>query len=142
MIWRIIENFSPKENWGDPNKMSGTLLLTLDAVRRFYDHPFVIHCGFATTGHSEASFHYKGEASDFDIKEPGVSFHTQIIKFLHILDGLQLSGSVGLGIYPQWNNPGFHLDVRGESARWGYLNGDYCSFGRALDYTERVPQSP
>jgi len=142
VIWELIKHFSPGEAWGDPDKMSGAQLFTLESIRRVYNYPFKIHAGFATSGHSEASYHYTGEASDFHIEED-LSFYSQVIKMLQILDRLQLSGFIGLGIYPQWNNPGFHLDIRGryqvtgKHDRWGYIDGKYVGFNYALDYTKR-----
>ena len=47
---------------------------------------------------------------------------------IEALNDLQVAEKVGFGIYPDWNSPGFHLDARGEWARWGYI-GDKIHFG-------------
>ena len=28
----------------------------------------------------------------------------------------------GIGVYPNWNNPGLHIDMRRTEARWGCWN--------------------
>ena len=41
---------------------------------------------------------------------------------------------MGLGIYPQWNNPGFHLDTLGldpgeqANRRWSQIDGEYVPY--------------
>ena len=117
MIWSRLKHFDKKENWGDPDKMNGFLLLLLDGICHTYDRPFVIHCGYAEDGHSTGSQHYLGNAVDFHI-EGGEYYSIQIEKMLRILEWFQVSDRVGLGIYPDWNYPGFHLDGRGTKARW------------------------
>jgi len=131
-IWDRLRYFSPDENWGEYWRINGTLLLLLDNLRDLWQAPFVIHCG--TQGkHVQHSFHYKGMAVDFHIAT-NESFFIQVIKTLELLAGLQVDEFVGLGVYPQWNHPGFHLDVRGYRARWGMLNGKYVGLQQVLDY--------
>ena len=123
-IWKLINHFSKNANWGDPNKMAGTLLLAMDAIREYCNMPIVINCGYATSGHVTHSYHYKGMACDwhFESSNPKLSVpeflstHVKIV--VDALDDLQLDEFVGLGIYPYWHKPGFHLDVRGYRARW------------------------
>jgi hypothetical protein len=122
MIWNHIRHFKPTEAWGSPDRMNGLLLLLLDAVRdRWGDVRFIIHCGFETDGHSPDSFHKCGGAVDFHI-ENSLPFPGQIKRMDMILKELQVFDKVGLGIYPDWNHPGFHLDVRGSFARWGRID--------------------
>lgn len=144
MIWEMVEYFSPTEKWGNPDRMNGCLILTLNAVRGVYDydptaHRFVIHCGFDTQGHTEKSQHYVGNAVDFHVEDIGIDdpFHVQVVKMNRALKELQLLDHVGLGIYPQWNSPGFHLDVRGKKGRWGMLNGEYVSFSKAFEFAQQ-----
>ncbi len=137
MIWHKLQYFEKNENWGDPDKMSGLLLLLLDNIRRYYVRPFLIHCGYDESGHSTNSQHYLGNAVDFHI-ESGESFSTQIDKVVRILDWFQVSDRVGFGIYLDWNNPGFHLDVRGTKARWGRIGNKYLDFDYVLKQTRRL----
>lgn len=166
MVWSKLKWFSPSENWGDPSKVDPTLLLLLDEIRDVIGWPIVIHCAYETSGHSPNSYHYLGRAVDFHFKS-SVPFYEQVERLLRILDQIKLeisyyviykpsrsllpiSDFVGLGIYPAWNNPGFHLDIRSSKtpARWGW-KGDYeilphgrkkkkyVSFNEALEYARQ-----
>lgn len=67
----------------------------------------------------------------------------------HLLYLATMIGFTGIGFYPHWSRPGFHLDVRtdrniGDPAVWGaipeknregeYVGQQYVSFDRALNY--------
>lgn len=135
LIWKRVERyFLPTEPWGEPEKISGLLLMTLYQLRCSSGWPVIIHCG--TQGlHCKNSYHYRGLAVDFHFQPPGdISFHSQIRHLLSFLADMQLANSVGLGVYPQWHHPGFHFDVRGYKARWSQLQGRYVSFEEGLSY--------
>lgn len=99
--WETIRHFNPDENFGDPSKMSYLLLLSLDNLREYIGAPIVIHCGYEDRGND--SYHCKGMAVDCHAK--GLSlydFYFASTRFsFH-----------GIGVYPKWNNPGLHLDIR------------------------------
>jgi hypothetical protein len=133
MLWKHIRHFNRAEKWGDPNKINGFLLLTMDALRDIWQSPFVIHCAYDLSGHSANSQHYLGNACDFHI-EDGEPFNLQVAVMARFLEKFQVADRVGLGIYPDWRNPGFHLDVRGQKARWGRINNKYVSFLEAKTY--------
>ena len=119
-IWsHIAPEFSKTENWGLPGRVSGLTLLALSIIRRETGWPVVIHNAFELTGHSANSQHYQGKAVDFHFTTD-VQYYRQVLMVEQILNRYQLSEFVGLGIYPGWNNPGFHLDTRGSKARWGF----------------------
>ena len=132
-IWSKLKHFHPNENWGDKDKVNGLLLLLLDeitdkvkdyAINNLEENAYcIIHCADEQGGHSPRSQHYKGNAADFHFKNisPGKVY----IIIQKVLKDLQLENFVGLGVYPDWHNPGFHLDVRGEKARWSRVNGKY-----------------
>lgn len=135
-VWNIISQyFKSTENWGNADKMSGTLLLLLFALRKVIGRTFVIHEGFATSGHTTGSQHGLGNAVDFHIQ--GLPFVEAVAQMETALHALQVADRCGLGIYPDWNNPGFHLDVRGTKARWGRIGRDYVSFDEALKAAAR-----
>lgn len=130
MIWERLRYFSRNEAWGDPDKMNGALLILLDNLRDIIGSPFVIHYG--TQGvHSRHSLHYKGNAVDFHIKT-SMPYYEQVIALEQALEQLQVSNFVGFGIYPGWNHPGFHLDLRGYKARWGRIGKEYYG----IDYVK------
>lgn len=136
-IWDAIDpdeygGFTPSENWGDHNKICGLLLMALFIIRRESGWPIIIHNAYKTQGHSKNSQHYKAKASDWHFKTD-VPFKEQVETVLDILDKYQLSDSMGVGIYPFWNNPGFHTDSRGSKARWSYnKHGKMVSFEEGL----------
>ena len=131
MIWKILEPyFSKNENWGNPEKLNGFLLLLLYQIRLEVSNKIIIHNAYAENGHTKNSQHYIGNAVDFHVQ--GIQFG-EAIRLVHkTLKGLQIENKVGLGIYPQWVNPGFHLDVRGYKARWSKIDGNYVSFDAGL----------
>jgi len=126
-IWKYIKKyFSPYESWGNVEELSGILLIGLKLIRHEINIPFIIHCG--TQGnHAKNSYHYRGLAVDghFQTELP-IWIQYDILE--NTLDNLQLKNYTGIGVYPFWNNPGFHIDFRGYMARWGridYNNGTY-----------------
>ena len=101
--------FSPGEKWGDAKRMSPFLIFRLNKLREYIKKPIVIHRGFDLDSLS----HGTGEAADFHIVD------------MHVIDQYLVAerfGFGGLGVYPDWNNPGLHADVRAEPARWGCWN--------------------
>ena len=148
-FWRNIRHFSPHENWGDPSRINPLLLIILDGLRELVGKPFVIHCAYEHKGHAPNSYHYTGDAVDFHIKW-GAPFetHVRLVQaYLGEIDVIINDGTAinfittadkicGLGIYPTWNHPGFHLDVRQYPARWGRIFNEYVSFEEALRYAK------
>jgi hypothetical protein len=141
MIWHHIKHFTKNENWGDPDRVNGLLLLLLDALRSKWGAPFIIHCACEQSGHSAGGQHPLGNAVDFHI-EDGEPCALQIGVMEHFIKGLNVADRVGLGIYPDWRNPGFHLDVRGAKARWGRIGDEYVSFAEAKAYARDESPRP
>ncbi len=109
--FKTVRFFKPSEQWGDVSKIDPMLVYRLDATRLQANCPFVVHCAYDQDGHSEGSYHYKGEAADGHF----VGMH--LLDQLLIAERSNLWG--GIGIYPFWNNPGLHLDLRsGQPLRW------------------------
>lgn len=100
--WKKVKYFSKEENWGDWTKMNTELILGLDCLRDFIGKPINIHCGYEErTG---LSYHNYGKAIDCSCKDMNV------VDFF--LAASRFTVFTGIGIYPYWNKPGFHLDVR------------------------------
>ena len=135
-VWDLLRHFSREEPWGDPDRVSGTLLLTLEAVRERLGWPIVVHAAYATAGHNPRGYHPRGLAVDFHFATE-LPLRHQVKHLLAALDDLQLAAHVGLGLYPDWTHPGFHLDVRGYRARWGRLGNRYVPWEKALAELER-----
>lgn len=103
MNWKKIRHFRKSEWEPGANKVHHRLIHTLDEMRAFCGRPIIIHNAYATTGHSDNSYHYRGEAVDFHIK--GISLLWQFLF-------AERFGFGGIGVYPHWNNPGLHCDIR------------------------------
>lgn len=114
-IWDLLEHFSPSENWGDYTKISGKLLFTIDAVRKFIKLPIKLSSpAYATSGHSSDSQHGKGNALDAYIIKGFFTKYEALNQFIKGLEAMQIN-SYALGYYPWWNdkeNVGIHFDVR------------------------------
>ena len=125
-----LKYFNEKENWGDYKKVSGALLLVMDKIREMYGAPVNVHCAYEKSGHSTNSTHYRGLAIDFHFVTDD-KFIDQINKMETILKELQIWETCGFGFYLDWNNKGFHLDLRGEKARWARDDGKYINYDEA-----------
>jgi len=77
----------------------------------------VIHCCFDLFGHKPGSYHFQGLATDFHFK-CNRNIYSQSEILIDALKEANLYEVCGLGIYPDWVNPGFHYDSRGDKARW------------------------
>ena len=140
------EQYDGKNSWGDPEKISVFLLWVLWLIRseiRKLDPSatITIHCAYETEGHVGKT-HPLGIAADWHVNTI-IPYHELIGHVIDILHKYQLTNFVGLGIYPCWNQKGFHLDVRGFKASWGYVfdkndlkkqNVIQVSFEKAKDY--------
>lgn len=132
-VWDLVfRYFSKNENWGDPEKIDDKLLYTIFLIRLELGIPFHVNNAYSTSGHSEDSYHYKGMALDGYFMTDEVSFVDIIDNIETVLEYYGLTEKVGFGIYPDWNNPGIHLDVRGYKARWSRIGKKYVSFELGL----------
>ena len=109
--WSKVKHFNKNENWGDWKKVDPWLIYCLDALREIANRPIIIHCAYAENGHSDNSQHYKGKAADIHIKGLNVVDQYLIAEKSNLFNGI--------GVYPFWNNPGLHIDIRNVPARWG-----------------------
>lgn len=108
--WKRVKFFSPKENWGNWRKVHRDLILAIDSFRAFVGRKVVIHCAFELQGHTDGSFHGKGLAADLHVED------------MHVLDmffaATRFDEFGGIGVYPFWNNPGLHVDIRPHSSKF------------------------
>lgn len=120
--WTKIKYFKPTENWGDVNKVLPELVKTLDEFRAYVGKPIILHCAYDPNGHTSNSQHYLGRAVDIHIK--GMNWRDQYYY------AVKFGRWTGIGVYPDWNNPGLHCDIRvlpkGKSfAKWTRWKGQY-----------------
>ena len=78
---------------------------------------FVVH-DINLGDHSTGSLHYKGMAIDGHFKDVNLSISAML---------LMKYGFKGVGLYPQWNNKGFHADIRNTDTvtTWVHYDSDY-----------------
>ena len=138
-IWDVTDGFTHYEGWGDHSKMDGFVLMLITALRKAIREvdpsaTIVVHVGYTLAGHSKNSQHYKGCAIDFHLNTT-LRYDAQVDLVISTLRSLQVHERVGLGLYPDWNSPGFHIDTRGTMARWGYIAGVYSRFEDTYDHT-------
>jgi uncharacterized protein YcbK (DUF882 family) len=112
--WTKVKYFNAEEKWGDADKMNPLLVYSLDALRKIAGRPIIINSGYRPN--DPGSTHRNGDAADI------------VITGLSVIDQFLLAEKTrlfsGIGVYPFWNRPGLHLDVRPLRAnqhgpRWG-----------------------
>ena len=99
--------------------INSELVLKLNVLRLYIGAPIIVHTGYAVDGHSAKSQHYLGNAADLHIE--GMTLVAQYLV-------AERFGWGGMGLYPFWNNPGLHVDVRTAipAVRWVCNeNGNY-----------------
>lgn len=123
--WSQIKHFTPKENWGDPERMNFELLKGLDALRAAAGTRILVTCGTQGT-HTAESEHYKGNA--VDIVFPNLFLPRLFDMFIL---ATRFNVFTGIGIYPHWKvggvvHGGLHLDARAgdRCAYWMGVPGD------------------
>lgn len=100
-MWRRIGNFSPEEKWGDPYQMDSRLIFELETFRNFVGRQVIIHCGYEKR--AWGGQHPLGTAADL---------HVVNMPLLEQFIAACRFNFIGIGIYPLWNSPGLHLDMR------------------------------
>ena len=113
--WSKVKHFKPEE-FLFPEKMNPLLIYSLDRLRDIAGRPIIINKEEGTFREGDPGQHGLGNAADGFIL--GLSLIDQFL----ISEKLRLFS--GLGLYPYWNRPGLHWDVRPlqpheAGARWG-----------------------
>lgn len=104
--WCDIKHFKPSE-FSEPNKMDYHFINRLDKFREMVDKPIIIHSSYRNDPKSK---HYEGIAVDMHIV--GVDLMDMFL----LAEKSDLFK--GIGVYPNWNNAGLHIDMRRTEARW------------------------
>ena len=102
--------------WIYKDKLDPKLVATMEAYDAYLAEHFPgavikVHEDWAVDGHTANSEHYAGRAVDYSVQ--GAS----LVEAWLALERFPFNG---IGIYPYWNSPGLHADVRAASyrARW------------------------
>lgn len=142
-IWNFINHFSMFENWGNPNKISGILLLVINAVRDILGLPIRLSSpAWSDHGHASNSYHYKGMALDGYITRSVFTVFEILDNFIKALEDKLQIHNYALGYYPWWNDKkcvGIHFDVREKQVFWiSPKQGEYIYYSNKEDFLEAV----
>lgn len=119
MNWSDVRYFRAEE-WGqDPDKVQPALVHALDQVRNLVGVPIVIHEAWARSGHAPKSLHKTTPARAVDFHFLG---DLPPVAQFAALSSFALFG--GIGWYPHWKNPGWHVDTRSASPRTLWFQED------------------
>ena len=122
-----LKNFSILEKdifrraiFGDAFIISADLMMMADDMVTFakqeYPGAYCIVHDINRGEHSENSLHYQGKA--IDLHMGGMTLGQTARIAMRYFFG-------GIGLYPGWNNPGLHLDVRLDPTTWIQRSGEY-----------------
>lgn len=117
--WTNIQYFEPNENWGNISKLDVNLVYGLDRLRKICGLPIHIHCAVDERPDNPTSYHPRGMAADIHIERMSL-----LSQFLWAIKVRRFGG---IGLYPDWNNPGLHIDTRQDCRRgfWIQKDGKY-----------------
>ena len=115
---RKIKNFERSEWATRPSMVNKELIFLVDEltsyVKKRHDGSVcIIHVAYETSGHTQDSQHYHGLAVDL---------HFSGLALMEQYFCAERFPFTGIGVYPYWNRPGLHLDIRKlanrQGARW------------------------
>ena len=117
-------------------QVNPSLLILICKIATSYGKELAIHSG------KRISKHHYGNAVDFRLvgnnyKDRCIVYSEFLAVYEHIVNFLRresLYDYVGLGIYPDQNTPFFHLDLRGNKARWSRIGEDYLGIPAGLRF--------
>jgi hypothetical protein len=135
-----MKNFAEHEFQGYFDDISVTLVVMLDVLRNLWGKRIHVSRASGAVGreddsNSQHNLNKWGEVRAIDILPEGIDTREEAEEFYGLCKEM---GFTGIGFYPEWSKPGFHLDVRpGKYAEWGayYDNGKqkYFSITEAFD---------
>jgi lysozyme family protein len=122
MIPNDLRHFTPNQFKAPSTAVDTRLCYALDDLREDVGAPIHLNCTYASGGHAAASRHKRSPCDAADLVVRG-STPAAIVR--HVLAGPW----GGVGWYPHWHTPGYHLDLRpGPRVFWvctddGYVYG-------------------
>lgn len=121
MIWKILNHVKECGRWADPLNTDPVLLFLLESIMGNMPHGSVLKI-------------HKGSRNGADFHIIGPDFLTGESLLINYLTSTKVIDHVGFGIYPDWYDPGFHLDLRGHRSLWGQIGGNRVLYEDALMY--------
>lgn len=134
-----MKNFVP-EDFSLFQHMDKLFIRMLDEFASQVGHKILIHAAAKQAGHSTNSQHYKRPCKAVDLSCGDL----ELKEFLRLAQAFQFEGQVftGIGIYPYWNNPGLHLDLRTRAIKWiRDVHGNYLTDFTLSDLDDHLTNS-
>ena len=116
MKWKLLKYFYPNEAWGEAEKMDFQLLVLMDQFRESLPSGFKVKIHRGYSNDNPKSLHYIGKATDFHVV--GCGFIEAEYHLKNFLFRRDLMMEVEYGIYPDWNDPGFHVGLQFKGGSW------------------------
>jgi hypothetical protein len=143
--WSKVKHFE-REEFDHPDKIEPVLIYLLDKLRDRVGAPCIVHCDYRREDAGK-SYHawkmgtdkngepiYKCLAIDFHFKnlgKPGQLLRGfEIMDIIYNLEPIEGKRFNGIGYYFDWNNVGFHVDIRPQDkkAMWVHDKHGYHYF--------------
>ena len=129
------------KKFNSPGKVNPALLSTICFFLILTDREYIHHSDYRPL----RSEHHFGNALDFRAhtyvgmtkRQKLIQYKKDLVSLQEFLEILGLTNKVGLGIYPQSNNPFFHLDLRSHKARWAEINSQYVSWNIGISWLKK-----
>jgi len=106
--------------FGDAFIISADLMMMVDDMVTFakqeYSNAYCLVHDINRGEHATNSLHYQGRAIDLHMEGLNLG-QTARIAMRYFFGGV--------GLYPGWNHPGLHLDVRSNPTTWVSIGGEY-----------------
>lgn len=106
--WGRVRHFQRAEFRYDPDRLEPDVVYLLDEMRDAIGKSIVIHVAWDNEGHVADSSHYT-LTRDF---ATAVDFHVVGVPLLDQWLFAERFPWNGLGVYPYWEHPGLHCDLR------------------------------
>lgn len=134
--WSTIRHFTRAEFPKDPDRVSPDVVLLMDEMREAAGVPIIVHVAWDDSGHVGDSSHYS-TTRDYAM---AVDFHFVGWPLLDQWLFAERFPWNGIGLYPHWNAPGLHCDLRRLGRDhphlgkrwWRDADGTYQPLDRAL----------
>jgi hypothetical protein len=146
------KNIYSQPAWGDPDKICHFTLYMLDIITgRIKEYVWrehqkmaycLIHCAYQDR---EKGYHPLGTAVDYHFSPIELITPYKAFEITEqVLNEYSTSNFMGLGVYPDWANPGFHLDTRlpndNTPDRWAGFHNKKTKTNRYVGINEGLEQ--
>ena len=130
LAWQAAHPHITPEDFLHPWDLNPSVIgLFARIMKKSSGSTLIVHSDVRDPQEGVSSYHTSGQAVDFRLRNYDPTHRKSLLQsyyddWLHLTDVLSETGDmeiVGLGLYPNQNNPFFHLDTRGRKARWSRL---------------------